>query len=286
MRLKDKRILVTGSSGFVGRHLVARLEANNAKVIPFDITDGKDVTEWKDFASIKKVDVVFHLAAITYVPLSQENPSLTYRINILGTVNALECCRLNHAKIVYASSYVYGDPQYLPVDEKHPINPTNPYARSKVAGELLCRAYNEDYGVPCVILRSFNIYGAGQGEEFLIPEIIKQLKAGRFVTLKDLTPKRDFMHLNDAVDAYVKAGEYDESDFEIFNIGSGKSYSVREVAGMLIRFSGENIELKSHSKKRKGEISETVADIKKAEKMLRWKPAITIDEGLKSTLKL
>jgi UDP-glucose 4-epimerase len=283
MRLSNRRVLVTGSSGFVGRHLIKRLREKGAKISSFDITDGKDVTKWEDFKRIRNVDVVYHLAAVTYVPLSREDPSVTYRVNILGTINALECCRLNDAKIIFASSYVYGPPEYLPVDEDHRINPTNPYGRSKVVGEQLCKAYNEDYGVRCIILRPFNIYGGGQSRHFLIPEIVEQIKRRRVITLKDLTPKRDFIYISDAVEAYVKSGEYDRSGFEVFNVGYGRSHSVREIAEKLVRFSGKDVKVESLSQKRKGEISDTVADIRKAMRLLKWKPVIGIDKGLKST---
>ena len=138
MDVKDKNVLVTGSSGFVGRHLVDQLRKEGARVVCFDIADGKDITQWADWETIAEADVVLHLAAITFVSTSQANPRNTYHINLSGTVNALEYCRLHGAKIVFASSYVYGNPNYLPIDEKHPVNATNPDASSKVAGELIC----------------------------------------------------------------------------------------------------------------------------------------------------
>lgn len=284
MGLKDKKVLVTGSSGFVGKHLVEGLKGKNADVVTFDVLAGRNAAKWGDFESVPRVDVVFHLAAVVFVPTSHHNPALTYRTNILGTLNALEFCRSIGAKMIFASSYVYGNPKYVPVDEEHPLNPTNPYARSKVFGETLCKAYHEDYGVRCVVLRPFNIYGEGQSKDFLIPEIIDQIKTKTEVTLKDLTPKRDFLYISDTIDAYIKAGEYERSGFEVFNIGSGKSYSVREIAQKLVEFSGKDLQVKSRDEKRSGEISDTVADTKKAKKLLGWEPTVDIDTGLKSTL--
>jgi UDP-glucose 4-epimerase len=284
MGMKDKSVLVTGSSGFIGRHLVDRLRAEGARVFRFDITEGKDITQWKDWKDIAKADIVFHLAAVTFVPAAQANPRATYHINLIGTINALEYCRLHGAKIIFAGSYVYGNPAYLPIDEKHPINPTNPYARSKVAGELLCRAYSEDFAVRCVVLRPFNIFGPGQRGEFLIPEIVAQIQSSRQVTLKDLTPKRDLLYISDAVDAYMRAAGYEGSLFDVFNIGYGKSFSVREIAETLIRLSGKHMELASLETKRRGEISETVADIRKANELLNWKPVVAIEQGLREVL--
>ena len=172
-----------------------------------------------------------------FVPYSFENPRETYEVNVLGTLNILELCRLyNIGNIVFASSYVYGSPEYLPVDEGHSLSPTSPYARSKVMGEGLCRAYHEDYGLKCVILRIFNIYGEGQSDSFLIPSILKQLVSGE-IELMDPEPRRDFLYISDAVDAYVKAGHYTGSDFEVFNMGSGVSYSVDSIANKIIDLS-------------------------------------------------
>jgi len=284
MQLKDKHVVVTGSDGFVGRYLVQALKDRDAKVTPFDITEGCDITKWSDFGNIDKADAVFHLAAKTFVPASQNSPRETYEVNVTGTANVLEMCRANGARMIFASSYVYGNPQYLPTDEKHPVNPTNPYARSKVMGEELCRAYHEDHGVPCVLLRPFNIFGPGQDQNFLIPEIVGQLKAGNTLTLQDLTPRRDLLYIGDAVDAYVKAGEYDESDFEVFNIGYGESFSVEEVARKLIELSGKDVDLKSLGVERQGAINDTVADTSKARELLKWKPSVDLATGLEKTL--
>lgn len=284
MLLKDKHVVVTGSDGFVGRYLVKQLKDREAKVVPFDIAEGRDITRWSDFSGLTKADIVFHLAARTFVPTSQENPRLTYEVNLTGTANVLEMCRVTGARMIFASSYVYGNPQYLPTDEKHPVNPTNTYARSKVLGEQLCRAYHEDHDVPCVILRPFNIFGPGQDESFLIPEIVKQLKVGDVLTLQDLKPRRDLLYVSDAVDAYIKAGEYDATNYEIFNIGYGESFSVEDVAKKLIELTGNDVELRSLRVERPGAINDTVADTRKAKELLKWQPTVDLVTGLKDTL--
>ena len=283
MTINGRRILVTGSSGFVGRHLVEELKRHSVEVVTLTDNNGNkiDVRNWQKIKEIKDIYMVYHLAAITYVPFSFENPKETYGVNVLGTLNILELCRLCDVKrIVFASSYVYGQPQYLPVDEKHPLQPTNPYARTKVLGENLCKAYYEDYGLKCVVLRPFNIYGKGQSNNFLIPAILEQLLKGK-IKLKDPEPKRDFVYISDVINAYIKAGEFDE-DFEIFNIGSGKSYSVKEIVNKIVKLYGKDITVDYTNERRKNEIMDTIADIKKAKIKLCWKPKYSIDEGLKA----
>ena len=289
MKLNGKRILVTGSSGFVGKNLVEELKRQDAEVLTLtdhngrriDIRDSKRVTEIIN--EIRNIDIVYHLAAITSVPFSFENPRETYDVNVLGTLNILELCRsCNADKIVFASSYVYGQPQYLPIDEKHPLQPANPYARSKILGEELCRAYNTDFGLKCIILRPFNIYGVGQGKNFLIPSIIAQLRYGK-IELKDPEPKRDFIYISDVIEAYIKVGEF-KGNFDVFNIGYGKSYSVKEIVDKIIRLYGKDVKVKYSGERRKNEIMDTVADIKKAKEKLDWKPGVEIDSGLSNLL--
>lgn len=253
-------------------------------MIPFDASEGQDVTRWEDCEKIAPVDIVFHLAAVVFVPSSQHSPRETYHTNVTGTLNMLEFARIRRAKMIFASSYVYGKPHYLPIDEKHPLQPTNPYARSKVLCELLCRAYNEDHAVSCIVLRPFNIYGRGQDRRFLIPEILEQLQSKKEVVLKDLAPRRDFLYIDDAIDAYVKAAQFEGSRYEIFNVGSGRSYTVREIAERMAGLYGVDAPVRSLEKPREGEIPDTVADISKAEKLLGWRPKVDIDTGLRAVV--
>jgi UDP-glucose 4-epimerase len=289
MKLNGKRILVTGSSGFVGKNLVEELKRQDAEVLTLTDHDGRriDIRDQQRVKGIindiRNIDIVYHLAAITSVPFSFENPRETYDVNVLGTLNILELCRsCNADTIVFASSYVSGQPQYLPIDEKHPLQPTNPYARSKILGEELCRAYNTDFGVKCIILRPFNIYGRGQSKDFLIPSIIAQLQYGK-IELKDPDPKRDFIYISDVIDAYIKAEEF-KGNFEVFNVGYGKSYSVKEITEKIVQLYGKDVKINYKNERRKNEIMDTVADIRKAKEKLGWEPSVDIDSGLKSML--
>lgn len=273
-------VAVTGSSGFVGSHLVKRLRELDADIIELDIKNGIDITDWGQAGAVGKFDVLFHLAAKSYVPDSYKYPRDFYCSNIIGTANALELCRVRKAKMIFVSSYVYGVPQYLPIDEKHPVAAFNPYAQTKIIGEQLCEGYNRDFHLPVVVLRPFNIYGPGQNENFLIPTIISQARTGRIV-LKDPEPKRDFVYVDDVVDLFMKVLEYQRSSFEIFNVGSGVSFSVRQLTEMVTDLFGGRPIVEFDSERRISEVKDTVADISKAKRLLGWSPIVTIGEGLK-----
>ncbi len=286
MNIYRKRILVTGSSGFVGRNLIEELENRDVEVVTLTEHNGKriDIRNWQKIKEIGNINMVYHLAAVTYVPFSFVNPKETYEVNVLGTLNILELSRLCEVeKIVFVSSYVYGQPRYLPIDEEHPVQPTNPYMRSKVLGEELCKAYNDDFGIKCIILRPFNIYGKGQSGAFLIPSILSQLQNGK-IELKDSEPKRDYLFISDLISALIAAGKWDGS-FEIFNIGYGKSYSVNEIVEKVVQLYGKDVKVHYENKKRKNEIMDTIANIKKAKVNLCWRPKVNIDEGLKAIYK-
>ena len=277
------KIIVTGSSGFIGINIVKRLCELKHKVTEIDIINGIDITDWEQIRNISGFDVLIHLAAKTFVPDSYQNPRGFYYTNLTGTINVLELCRIHKAKIVFASSCIYGNPQYLPIDEKHPVVSFNPYSETKIIGEQLCKSYHRDFGVPVVILRPFNIYGPGQNENFLIPSIIKQAKSGS-ILLKDPEPKRDMLFIDDVVDAYIKAAEYNQKDYDVFNIGSGKSYSVREIVNTVIPLFDHEIDVKFSGEKRKNEVLDTIADISKAKNLLSWEPKIDLREGLNKSL--
>lgn len=286
MGLADKKILVTGSTGFVGRNLVESLRMRGLDVVTLNDHRGHslDVRDWQQIKEVEGVGTVYHLAAITSIPYSFENPRETFEINVAGTVNVLELCRLRKVeKVVFASSYLYGQPQYLPIDEKHPLNPTNPYAVSKALAEDVCRAYHEYYGLRCVILRLFNVYGKGQSGNFLISSILKQLVTRR-IELLDPEPRRDFLHITDGVNAFIKAADYSASGFEVFNIGSGTSYRVSDVVDLAVKLAGVKCSVVYKNERRTSEIMDTVADISKAKRLLQWQPQVSFEDGLRDVI--
>jgi len=283
--MNKKRIMVTGSDGFIGRHLVEALKNNNFSVYSFDKTEGYNVSRKKSFADFlnKKIETVFHLAGQTYVPDSWAKADTFYKTNILGTQNVLEFCRYTGAELIYSSAYVYGPPKYLPIDEKHPVLPNNPYAHSKWLGEELCRFYAREYQNRILIVRPFNIYGPGQKEQFLIPLLFKQIRERGSIKVKDDTPKRDYLYISDLIEAYLGFIDY-EGENRIFNVGFGVSFSVREIIEMMIEASGRPIKWSSQGEKRSYEIPDTVADNRLLRTSLGWEPKVAFREGIKRIL--
>ena len=289
-KLENKKILLTGGCGFIGKHVVKSLEGLNNELIILDKHKEADVnvniTKWnilKDASDWSNIDIVYHLAALTSVVESFRNPRETYEVNVLGTLNILELCRIyDIKKMVFLSSYLYGEPEYLPVDEKHPIKPTNPYAMSKYLAEQLCKRYSEDYGLKCVVLKPFNIYGEGQSKHLLFSTILTQMFNGR-IEIKDPVPKRDYVYISDLIDAMIISSDYNMESFDIFNVGSGKSYSVKEIVDKLIAINKKEVSVIYLNERRKNEIMNTIADIRHIKNRLGWEPKISIDEGLKKT---
>lgn len=278
-----KTIAVTGSSGFIGKHLVPELKKKSYNVVEIDYDKGFDLLKAEDVNKIPFFDVIIHLAARSFVPASFENPFEFYHENYFTTLNALELARKYKSTVIYFSSYLYGQPEYLPIDEKHPLKPHNPYAQSKLICENLCEGYARDFGVPVIVFRPFNIYGLGQNSSFLIPMIIEQMKSGT-IHLKDPRPKRDFIHIADVVQAVLLAIEIETYQLEVFNLGFGKSYSIGEVIYTILKASNIAASVSFSNEIRQGEVLDTVACNTKTTKYLRWVPKIHLSKGIKDVL--
>lgn len=279
------KIAISGSSGFIGKHLVELLKnKENIELILIDLSNNFDLSNSKITEQIDAFDVFIHLAGLSYVPDSYKYPANFYTTNFETTLNALELCRRYKAKMIFISSYVYGNPEYLPIDEGHPLKPFNPYAQSKIIAEKLCEGFNRDFNVPCYILRPFNIYGKGQNPIFLIPSIINAINQKNFmIQLGDPSPRRDFIHVNDVVKA-IEACIYNNTiEYELFNIASGQSFSVLEITEIFKEITKCNqiIEFNFDEKLiRKNEVSETRGSFDKINRLLGWKPTITLHDGL------
>ncbi len=281
----EKTVVITGANGFLGSQLVSSLQQKGKKIIPVSRKNGLNAESLKSIEHLIGFDTLIHLAAQTFVPASYTDTASFFHNNIISTLNCLEICKKNNAKMIFASSYVYGKPQYLPIDENHPTDSWNPYATSKLVCEKLCSCYYHEFGVPVVMLRFFNIYGTGQRNDFLIPKIIDGLNKG-LLELESDYPKRDFVHISDAINAIIKVINNQPNSLSIYNIGSGKSHSVKEIVEICSGIIGKPATIIYRNEKRKNEILDVVADISKIKSELNWHPILSFQEGIKKTIEL
>ena len=192
-------VLITGNRGFIGTNLINRLNDKLHLVLMDQSNNGKfNILEKNQLHTVENIDVIIHLASKTSILESTINPYETYVTNIMGTLNILDFARQNNInKIINFSTYIYGKPDYFPIDEKHPINPHSPYTKSKLIAEKLCEYYAADYGLNIVTLRPFYIYGPSANDLTFFPSIIKQIKQNGKVILSSKNTRRDFLFIDD-----------------------------------------------------------------------------------------
>jgi len=302
------KILITGGAGFIGSHLCEKYTFEGHTVICLDNFMNCNLAnirallthrnfklvygDVRDFDLLEKiirdVDVIIHLAAQIHVDRSILEPKLTYDINVFGTLNILELARrYDVSKVIYAStSEVYGSAQYVPMDEEHPLNALHPYGASKVAADRMCNAYIQTYGLNICIMRAFNTFGPRQkdvGYGGAISIFVKRcLRDEPPIIYGDGTQTRDYTYIDDLIRAYDLILNYDKPLREPINFGTGKDIRIIDLANKIINLCGKKGKINPvHVASRPGEVMRLVADYSKAEKLLGWKPAYTIDEGLK-----
>lgn len=271
-------VLVTGSGGFIGRALCPSLRQIGCEVVEWSRRNG-DISDAGTLGCVGSVDHVIHLAGCTYVPDSWKDPLGFQRTNILGTANVLEFCRARGSRLTFVSAYLYGVPDRLPVAESAVPRPNNPYALSKYLAEQVCEFYAVHHGVDVSVIRPFNVFGPGQKKHFLIPRIVGQVKEGKSIQVKDLAPRRDYLYIDDLVDALVKTLS-GPAGCNIFNIGSGASLSVREVIAVIQSVAGTQLQVISDDEIRPNEIDDVYADTKRARALLHWSPRLTFQQGI------
>lgn len=278
------RILVTGATGFIGNHLGPRLRATQHDVTEVNRAAG-DIADEATWLHLPNEEVVIHLAGRTFVPDSWADPAGFLKTNLHGTVCALNYCRHHNARMIFSSAYLYGIPDVLPIPESARLHANNPYALSKKLAEDACRFYSDYYGVSVTILRLFNVYGHGQSHNWLIPSIIKQVNKGDSIEVKDLEPKRDYIYIKDVVEAFINAIEKPQR-FNVFNIGSGESHSVREVIELIQCAAGSSLPVRSIGQRRPQEVMDTKADIRRAREILGWRPTWSLSDGIQEVVEL
>lgn len=299
-----KKILITGSSGQLGSHLVEHLR-DKYDIIGLDvktsrISEVKKITVVGDIRDrdivndlVKKVDAIIHTASQLNIDHSLANPTLDADINIIGTLNLLDAARNNKRvfKFIYfSSSSVYGDCQYLPIDEKHPLNPVSPYGLSKLTGEKYCLLFDKIYDVPAVCIRPFNIYGdredPGSPYASIIARFVDAVRNSKPLTIYgDGKQMRDLVHVKDGVSFIEILLERKETRREVYNLGSGKPTTILEIAKLILKAYGIKEEKNILFKEReKGKIIHSYADIEKSRE-IGYNPKIALEDGINDLIK-
>ena len=302
-----KKVLITGGAGFIGSALIRELQRANYDISVIDnlsfgnrefinIPDSKfhevdilDKDRVDEILKREKPQWIVHLAAIHFIPYCNQHPYESANINIKGTANILdlaeECDFIE--KVFYASTAAVYPIYDKSIGEGHRVEPLDIYGLSKYAGERLCHEYHLRRNIPTIICRFFNAFGPNETNPHLIPEIQKQILAGaRTIKLGNLFPKRDFIHTYDMARAVRGLLERFEKGIDIFNLGSGQEFSVKEIVEAFQRQLGDSITIETDpSRVRKVDRMHLKADITKLKTFLDWKPEIGIDEGIATLLR-
>ena len=278
------KIGITGYNGFIGGSVAKALSQQNHEVISLDVYtrfDQPDKFDSKDFLNL---DWVLHFGASTSIQASFSDPYFTYHNNLNATLLALKIAHCSQAAFLFMSSYVYGIPQYLPIDENHPVSYVNPYMASKVASETICQQLSEIFNLPLVILRGFNIYGNQKIPGRLISHLLDAIQQGGSITLNDPDPKRDYLYIKDFYTLIFKIIRQNPLPTGIYNVGYGQSYSNLEVAEIARALSDKNISIIIQSHPRPNDILDCTANVNLIKKTFYWSPVYTLQQGLKELI--
>ena len=313
MKKRNKKILVTGSEGFIGSHLVERLVKLGYNVKAFTLYNSFNSKGWLDNCNkevkkeieivsgdirdrgfvrkaMKNCDTVIHLAALIGIPYSYHSPQSYIDTNIQGTHNLLDVAKdFEIEKFIHTStSEVYGTAQFVPITEEHALKGQSPYSASKIGADQIAFSYYSSYKVPVTILRPFNTYGPRQSIRAVIPTIIFQiLKGANSINLGSVNPTRDFSYIDDTVEAFVKAIKTNKGTGDTINIGSNFEISIKNTVNLISQLMGKKITIKKEKKRlrpRASEVERLLASNKKAKKLLKWKPNYSGLKGFKNGL--
>ena len=307
-----KKVLITGSSGFIGSHLTEMLIESGYSVKAFDRYNSNNDFGWLNkskykkeiefilgdirdydsvFNSLKDCNYCIHLAALIGIPYSYTSPLAYIRTNIEGTYNVLEASKnLNIDQIITTStSETYGSAQYVPIDEKHPVVGQSPYSASKISADQLAISYNLSFETPVKIIRPFNVYGPRQSTRAIIPTIITQLIDNKEnIKLGNTETRRDFTYVKDTCSAYIEVLKSEKMFGETINVGMNKSISIIELFYLIskkLNFQSEVITDDIRIRNIKSEVSNLVCNNSKLLEYTDWEPSHNFSDGLDSTIK-
>lgn len=305
------KVLVTGADGFIGSHLTELLVEQGYEVRALAQYNSFNFWGWLEDVECRKdieivcgdirdpdvcrritrdVDIVFHLAALIAIPYSYEAPASYVDTNINGTVNICRAALENGVKRVIhtSTSEVYGTARYVPIDEKHPLQPQSPYSASKIGADMMAMSYHNAFGLPLCIARPFNTYGPRQSARAVIPTIISQIASGASrIQLGDVSPTRDFNYVRDTCRGFLALALCDEAIGQTVNIGSNYEISVGDTLNLIREIMGSDVEFVVDERRLRPEKSEVFrlwCDNSKIFSLTGFKPEIDIREGLRRTV--
>lgn len=310
MNWNGQKVLVTGAAGFIGSHLAERLVALGANTRAFVHYNSSGSWGWLDHSlvrdqievvlgdvrdresidvAMKKVDVVFHLAALIAIPYSYDAPLSYVRTNVEGTLNVLQSARSQGVgKIVHTStSEVYGTARSVPISEEHPLQGQSPYSASKIGADKIAESFHLSFDLPVVTVRPFNTYGPRQSARAVIPTIVTQALSQPEIRLGNLDPTRDLNFVTDTVEGFIKAAESNNAVGEVINLGTGCEISIGALAQTILETMGKKIPVVSESQRVRpdnSEVERLCADNRKALELLGWQPQFGLEEGLVKTI--
>lgn len=312
MRQRDLgKVYVTGADGFIGSHLVEALVRNGAEVTALCQYNSNGSYGWLDPYAVERPknlnlvlgdirdpyfmdstiqghDTVFHLAALIAIPFSYVAPKSYIDTNISGTVHVAQACLKNKVgrMINTSTSEVYGTARFVPITEEHPLQGQSPYSASKIAADMLIDSFYRSFSMPVTTLRPFNTYGPRQSLRAVIPTIIAQVMSGQSqIRLGSLEPTRDFNYVSDTVDAFLAVAQAGTDDVlgQVFNAGSGREISIRELGYLVGRIFNKEIsfaEEQVRMRPKDSEVERLLADSEKLQKIAGWKSRISLEEGI------
>ena len=278
--MKKLKVLISGHTGFLGSSLSSKLKLDDRfDLILMSRSNGYDLTNMNNLKDIK-CDIVINLSGLVSIEEGWADPHSMFKDNYLITLNLLELSRINQASFIHISSYVYGVPKYLPIDEQHPVSGYNPYSSTKAILDLLSTDYGKHFKFPVTVLRPFNLYGENQKTNFFISSLMNTIISKKSFDIIDLNARRDYLWVGDFISAIEKVIFSQKEGVHIYNVGSGKSYSANEVIDTIQNCTGQSVNFyQSHPKTIL--IQDCYSDNKLFSHDFNWKPGTSIDQGIK-----
>jgi len=304
-RLENKEVLITGGCGFIGSEIVRQLSTIGANVTIIDnLSSGKQeyieeipnvklinaniVNEDAVKSIVKDKEYIINNAALPFIPDSYYMPKKFFDVNVNATIN-LALAAIKEKKVKrfthISSSEIYGTAKTIPMDENHVTLPQSTYAVSKLAGERVVFTMHKEHHLPAVIIRPFNSYGPNITQPYIIPEIITQILKGDKVKLGNINAKRDFTYVSDTARAIILSLITDGIIGEVINVGSQRSYSIKELVNLISDLMGKKISIEMETSRfRPYDVDVLICNYERANRLLNWKPEISIRQGLKETI--